>query len=75
MSEQQAKQQAAGTQEPCPCRELLNQVRACLGISPEVQQHFNNSRIEFLKGIRAVLDQRIAHLSSAGQQGTKINVE
>ncbi len=70
-----AKQTAAAAQEPCLCRELLNQVRVCFGISAEVEQHFNNSRVEFLKGIRAVIDQRIEHLSSAGQQGTKISVE
>ncbi len=76
---QQAKQaprpQATGQPETCMCREILNQMRVCFGISPEVQEHFNNSRIEFLKGIRAVIDSRIEHLASAGQQGTKISVE
>jgi len=70
-----AKPPAAAAPEPCLCRELLAQMRAYLGVSPQVQQHFNNSRIEFLKGIRAVIDQRIEHLSGAGQQGTKISVE
>jgi hypothetical protein len=71
----QAKKAAAAGPEGCLCREVLSQLRVCLGISPDVQEHFNNSRIEFLKGIRAVIDQRIEHLSSTGQQGTKISVE
>lgn len=74
MSEQQANPQATGAPEPCMCRELLNQVRACFGISPAVQEHFNNSRVEFLKAVRAMIDQRIEHLSRASQ-GTKISVE
>ena len=45
------------------------------GVSPQVREHFTNSRIEFLKGIRAVIDSRIEHLSNAGQRGTKISVE
>jgi len=80
MNQRQARPQprkpaAAATAEPCLCRELLNQLRVCFGVPPEVQQHFNNSRIEFLKGVRAVIDQRIEHLSGAGQRGTKISVE
>jgi hypothetical protein len=34
-----------------------------------------NSRVEFLKAIREVLDERIEHLSSQGQKGTKVAVE
>jgi hypothetical protein len=40
-----------------------------------VHEHFTNSRIEFLKGIRAVIDSRIEHLSSKSPRGTKIAVE
>jgi hypothetical protein len=78
MSEQQATQQ--NTTEPviqgrCLCREIVNQFRDAFGMSPSVREHFTNSRIEFLKGIRAVIDSRIEHLSKAGQRGTKIAVE
>jgi hypothetical protein len=31
--------------------------------------------VEFLKAIREVIDEKIEHLSKAGQQGTKIAVE
>lgn len=75
MNKQQAKQQAAAEPERCPCREIMTQLQNILGISPAVQQHFNNSRVEFLKGVRAVIDQRIEHLSSTDQRGTKISVE
>jgi len=78
MSEQEATQQNATQpliQERCLCREIVNQLREAFGVSPKVQEHFNNSRIEFLKGIRAVIDSRIEHLSNTGQRGTKIAVE
>jgi hypothetical protein len=34
-----------------------------------------NSRVEFLKAIREILNERIEHLSSQGQKGTKVAVE
>ena len=38
--------------------------------------HFRNSRIEFLKGMRSLIDNRIAHLSKqAGHKGTHVTVE
>ena len=38
--------------------------------------HFRNSRVEFLKGIRSLLDDRIAHLSKAKPAaGTHVVVE
>jgi len=78
MSEQEETPQNAATplrQEGCLCREIVNQIREAFGVSPKVKEHFTNSRIEFLKGIRAVIDSRIEHLSNAGQRGTKIVVE
>jgi hypothetical protein len=77
MSEQDATQQNATPplQERCLCREIVNQFREAFGVSPRVLEHFTNSRIEFLKGIRAAIDSRIEHLSKAGQRGTKIAVE
>ena len=78
MSEQEATQQNATPpliQERCLCRELVNQFREAFDVSPKVREHFTNSRIEFLKGIRAVIDSRIEHLSNTGQRGTKVAVE
>ena len=40
------------------------------------RNHFRASRVEFLKGIRSLLDKRIEHLSRhQGQQGTRVPVE
>lgn len=63
------------THEPCPCRELVNAAQEFLGISPTAKQHLANSRVEFLKALRAMLDARIEHLSSQPQKGTKVAVE
>jgi hypothetical protein len=68
MSEQEATQQNATQpliQERCLCREIVNQLREAFGVSPKVQEHFNNSRIEFLKGIRAVIDSRSSTAASS----------
>jgi hypothetical protein len=40
------------------------------------RDHFRNSRIEFLKGLRSLLDDRIAHLSREEEpKGTHVPVE
>jgi len=78
MMKTQAKPQAASERvayEPCPCRELVNSVKELLGISPAVRQHLANSRVEFLKAIRQVIDDRIEHLSTQAQPGAKVPVE
>jgi len=43
--------------------------------SDMTRDHFRNSRIEFLKGIRSLLDDRIAHLSRDQTKGTSVTVE
>jgi hypothetical protein len=43
--------------------------------SPEVSQHFRNSRIEFLKGIRQIIDNRIQHMNRASDHGQRVTVE
>jgi len=37
--------------------------------------HFRASRVEFLKGIRSLIDDRIAHLSKQEHKGTHVPVE
>jgi hypothetical protein len=40
------------------------------------REHFRNSRIELLKGLRSLIDDRISHLARAGDpKGTHVNVE
>ena len=77
MSEQSTQQNAGQSvaYERCLCREVVDQMRDILGVSPQVREHFTNSRIEFLKGIRAIIDGRIEQLSKASPAGTKIAVE
>ena len=78
MNEQKASSVPAGepvAYERCLCREILDHVRAHFHVSPEVKQHLANSRIEFLKAIREVIDDRIEHLAAKPGQGTKIAVE
>ena len=78
MNEPQEAQSTArehAAHEPCPCREIVDTVREYLGVSPAVRQHLANSRVEFLKALREMLDARIEHLSSQTQKGTKVAVE
>ena len=44
-------------------------------VSEATRDHFRNSRVEFLKGLRSLLDDRIAHLSREESKGTHVNVE
>jgi hypothetical protein len=83
MSEPQAAQAQASQAQPgervayerCLCGELLDHFRAQFHVSPEVKQHLVNSRVEFLKAIREVIDDRIDHLTTKTSHGTKISVE
>lgn len=43
--------------------------------SDATRDHFRNSRIEFLKGIRSLIDDRIAYLSRHETKGTHVTVE
>lgn len=59
----------------CMCHEVLDHLGKCLSVSPAVRQHLMNSRVEFLKAVRAVIDQRIERLSNAAERGSRIAVE
>jgi hypothetical protein len=43
--------------------------------SDATRDHFRNSRVEFLKGLRSLIDDRIAHLSREEKKGTHVTVE
>lgn len=44
--------------------------------SDATKDHFRNSRLEFLKGIRSLIDDRIEHLTrDPGGKGTHVTVE
>jgi hypothetical protein len=56
------------------CDTAMPMIEKCLGGA--TVEHFRNSRIEFLKGVRSLLDERIAQLSSrAEHKGTRVTVE
>jgi hypothetical protein len=44
-------------------------------VSEATRDHFRNSRVEFLKGLRGLLDERIAHLAREEAKGTHVTVE
>jgi hypothetical protein len=78
MSDEQASPGSTTEREPaerCVCHEVLDHLGKVFEVSPDVRQHLTNSRLEFLKAIRAVIDQRIEHLSHAEQRGARITVE
>lgn len=43
--------------------------------SEATKDHFRTSRIEFLKGMRSLIDDRIANLSRFERRGTNVTVE
>lgn len=55
---------------------MLSELLKRLGPDESVRQHFRNARIEVLKGLREMLDRRIAELSKPVQpKGAKVVVE
>lgn len=56
------------------CTTALPLIERCW--SEATRDHFRNSRIEFLKGLRSLIDDRISHLSREQHaRGTKVAVE
>ena len=77
MNQAETNQQSSTsrTDQGCLCREAFERLQECFGVSPTVKRHLANSRIEFLKAIRAAIDERIENLSGKAQPGTKVAVE
>ena len=59
----------------CACGELTEAISELLGFSPSVKRHLQNSRIEFLKALREMIDARIDHVSAQAQKGTRVAIE
>jgi hypothetical protein len=55
------------------CETALPLIEKCW--SDTTKGHFRNSRIEFLKGIRSLIDDRIAHMAKEEPKGTHVTVE
>jgi len=46
-----------------------------MGPSEPAKRHFTQARVEFLKGLRSLIDARIDSLSKEEAKGTKVTVE
>ncbi len=77
MSEQE-QARTAESEERCFCEGTgpsFSKFARSFGPPESVQQHFRNARIEFLKGIREMIDLKIDRLSRTERRGTKVTVE
>jgi len=61
--------------ERCACHEVLDHLGKAFDLPPAVREHLTNSRVEFLKAVRAVIDHRIERLSATAARGSRIAVE
>jgi len=77
MSDEQTTKPAGeqARSERCACHEVLDHLGKVFDIPPAVREHLTNSRVEFLKAVRAVIDQRIERLSATQARGSRIAVE
>lgn len=77
MPETESTQTSEATREECVCRAAWKQLCDLLPAPPSerTRGHFRNSRVEFLKAIRSIIDDRIDQIQSAGQKGTRVVVE
>jgi hypothetical protein len=46
-----------------------------IGPGEGAKNHFSQARVEFLKGLRSMIDAKIEELSKTEERGTKVNVE
>jgi len=53
----------------------LSELVRRVGPPEQARHHFEAAKVEFLKGIRALIDARIEKASKANSKGEKINVE
>ena len=82
MEEQKTTNEQRQHEYACWCKEIneemakLGSMFKGFGPSEQVKDHFRNSRVEFLKGLRRLLDEKIEKAQSHGQaHGTSVPVE
>jgi hypothetical protein len=76
MSEE-TKQTASAPHE-CVCGgagPALTEFLKRMGPPEAAKSHFDQARVEFLKGLRSLIDHRIEQLSRQPEKGTKLTVE
>jgi hypothetical protein len=59
----------------CEATDAMKKFLRDIGPSEEAANHFRQSRVEFLKGIRRIIDDRIDKVGQTGQRGTHVVVE
>ena len=64
----------ANAQHNCICQDIANMMRS-FGPSEAVAGHFRAARIEVLKGIRQMIDDRIEQTQKTDAKGTSFGVE
>ena len=77
MNNKNRKSQKA-TSGPCLCQgagPVLSEMVRRLGPPEAARGHFETARLEFLKGLRALLDAGIEQCSKPRSKGEKISVE
>jgi len=68
----------SGGASSCLCHDagpVLTELLRRLAPPEEARRHFETARVEFLKGLRAVIDDRIARRSKSKVRGQPIRVE
>jgi hypothetical protein len=74
MEEEEKKTAGAGSPHPgCLFCTILPMIEQRLSVAG--QGHFRNARVEFLKGMRSLIDERIDHLAHEERKGTHVVVE
>ncbi len=53
----------------------LSELLRRIGPPEQARRHFDAARVEFLKGLRALIDARIEQVSKARNKGEKIELE
>ena len=78
MTETESNTQHTCSGQGCACHgagPLLSEFLRRMGPPEGAKRHFDAARLEFLKGVRAMIDARIDSLSKTEPKGTKLNVE
>lgn len=55
----------------CPVGHFISAMERCLGITDDFKRHLYNSRVEFLKAVRSLIDKKIEDLESRVSSSTK----
>jgi hypothetical protein len=75
MTEETPHTHAESTCFFCEATDAMKKFLRDIGPSEEAANHFRQSRVELLKGIRRIIDDRIERVSRSEHRGTHVVVE